>query len=32
LNGRRAQPVDKEEFIQAWRQLGEQAVTVRPLY
>lgn len=32
LNGQRAQPVNKSEFIKAWRQLGEQAVTIlRPV-
>ncbi len=30
LNGEQAQPVSKQEFLEAWRQLGEQAVTIAP--
>lgn len=29
LNGRQAQPVNRRLFIEAWKQLGEQALTVR---
>ena len=30
LNGEQAQAVNRKEFILAWRQLGRQAITVRP--
>lgn len=29
LNGKKAQPVNRAEFIAAWKQLGEQAITVK---
>lgn len=29
LNGEKAEPVNRSNFIAAWRQLGEQAVTVK---
>jgi len=31
LNGDQAQPVNRQEFIAAWKQLGEQAVTILPV-
>ena len=30
LNGRKAEPVDREQFIRSWIQMGRQAITVRP--
>ncbi len=29
LNGTKAEPVNRQQFIAAWKQLGKQAVTIK---